>query len=154
MTNIHVQQIHYKIAWIHHEKPEFYKSMYKLLGILEKSPPLPQMWVETRWEYLQKHLQWFSKYEIACLSLAKKMISRLPSSDSHFNVWKDTVKMHSTPLIQVERVFLREFLKIFIIPALEYSQINDADMGFGPGYLARLWPFTVTTTHLATQFNT
>ena len=48
--------------------------------------------------------------------------------------------MHSTPLIQVERVFLG---KLFIIPALEYSQISDAEMGFGPGYLARLWPFTV-----------
>ena len=49
-----------------------------------------------------------------------------------------TVKMHSTPLIQVERVFLGEFLKLFIIPTLEYSQTNDAEMGFGPGYLARL----------------
>ena len=103
-TNIHVQLMHHKIVWVHHEKPEFYKSMYKILGILEKSPPLPQMWVETRWEYLHKHLRWFSKYEIACLSLAKKMISRLPSSDSHLTVWKDIVKMHLAPLIQVESV--------------------------------------------------
>ena len=94
------------------------------------------MWVETRWEYLHKHPQWFSKYEIFCLSLAKKMISRLPISDSHFNVWKDIVKIHSTPLIQVERVFHGEFLKLFIIPPLEYSQTNDVGMGFGPGYLA------------------
>ena len=40
MTNIHVQQTHYKIAWVHQEKQEFYKSVCKILGILEKSPPL------------------------------------------------------------------------------------------------------------------
>ena len=68
---------------------------------------------------------------------------RLPSSDSHLNVWKNIVTMHSTPLIQVERVSLTEFLKIFIIPALEKSQTNDEEMGFDAGYLARLWPFTV-----------
>ena len=73
MTNIHVQQMHYKIGWVRHEKSEFYKSTYKRLGIFETSPPLPQMWVETRWEYLHKHLQWFSKYDIACLSLAKRI---------------------------------------------------------------------------------
>lgn len=143
MANTHVQQMQYKVAWVHHQKPEFYQSMYKILGILNKPPPLPQMWVETRWEYLHNHLEWFSKFGTACLNLAKKMISRLPSSDSHLNVWKDIVKMNSTPLIQVERIFLGEFLKLFIIPALKGSQTNDAQMGFGPGYLARIWPFTV-----------
>ena len=42
MTNKHVQQLHYKIAWVHHEKPDFYQSMYKTLEILEKPPPLPR----------------------------------------------------------------------------------------------------------------
>ena len=34
MININVRQMHHKIAWVH-EKPELYKSMYKLLGFLE-----------------------------------------------------------------------------------------------------------------------
>ena len=143
MSNIHVQHMHYKIGWVHHAKPEFYQSMYVNLGILEKAPPLPQMWVETRWEYLHNHLEWYSKYESACVNLAKKMVLHLPNSDSHLSVWKDIVKMHSVPLIQVERVFLGEFLKLFIIPTLKKSQANDMEMGFGPGYLARLWPFNV-----------
>ena len=71
------------------------------------------------------------------------MIARLPSSDSHLNFWKDIVTMDSAPLIQVERVFLTEFLKLFIIPALEKSQTNDEQMGVDAGYLARLWPVTV-----------
>ena len=57
--------------------------------------------------------------------------------------WKQVIKVSSSPLIQVEQVYLSEFLDIFIIPALEYSQSMDKEMGFGPGYLARLWPFTV-----------
>ena len=113
--------------------------MYVNLGILEKAPPLPQMWVETRWEYLHNHLEWYSKYESACVNLAKKMVLHLPNSDSHLSVWKNIVKMHSVPLIQVERVFL----KLFIIPTLKKSQANDMEMGSGPGYLARLWPFNV-----------
>ena len=143
MLNIHVQQMHYKIGWVQHAKPEFYQSMYVNLGILEKAPPLPQMWMETRWEYRHNHLEWYSKYESACVNLAKKMVLHLPNSDSHLSVWKDIVKMHSVPLIQVERVFLEEFLKLFIIPPLKKSQANDMEMGFGPGYLARLWPFNV-----------
>ena len=124
MSNIHVQQMHYKIGWVHHHgKPEFYQSMYVKLGILEKEPPLAQMWVETRWKYLHNHLEWCSKYQSACVNLAKKMLLRLPNSNSHLSVWKDIVKMHSVPLIQVERgVFLGEFLKLFIIPTLEKSQ--------------------------------
>ena len=80
---------------------------------------------------------------MACIILARKMIAHLSSSDSHLNVWKDIVTMLSAPLIQVERVFLTEFLKLFIIPALEKSQTNDEEMGLDAGYLARLWPFTV-----------
>ena len=68
------------------------------------------------------------------------MVLHLPNSDSHLSVWKDIVKMHSVPLIQVERLFLGEFLKLFIIPTLQKSQANDMEMGFGPGYLERLRP--------------
>ena len=143
MNNAHICQLQYKIGWLHHERPNFYKNMYVVLDILDKPPPLPQMWVETRWEYLHKNLEWCNKYGSACLSLARKIVSRLPASDSHLAVWKQVIKVSSSPLIQVEQVFLSEFLDIFIIPALEYSQSMDKEMGFGPGYLARLWPFTV-----------
>ena len=111
-----------------------------------KEPPLPQMWIETRREYLHNHMQWYAKYEEKCISLAKHMVSRLPSSDSHLSVWKEIIKMSSSPMIQVERSFLAEFLEfleLFIIPALEYSQSSNKDMGFPPGYMASLWPYTM-----------
>ena len=143
MDNAHICQLHYKIAWVHHERPNFYKSMYVVLKILDKEPPLPQMWVETRWEYLHQHLEWYSKSGSSCLALARKMVTKLPASNSHLNVWKNILKISSSPLIQVERAFLAEFLSIFIIPALEFSQSRDKEMDSGPGYLARLWPQTV-----------
>ena len=31
-----------------------------VLKMLDKEPPLAQMWVETRWEYLHQHLEWYS----------------------------------------------------------------------------------------------
>ena len=36
-------------------------------------------------------------------------------------VWKEIIKMSSSPMIQVERSFLAEFLELLIISALEYS---------------------------------
>ena len=96
-SNPHIQQLHYKIAWLHHEKPNFYQSMYTILELLDKEPPLPQMWVETRWEY--NHLQWYAQYESPCLSLAKKMIAHLSSSDSHLSIWKNVIKWSSSSLI-------------------------------------------------------
>ena len=47
MSNPCIQQLHYKIAWLHQKRPNFYKSMYAILGLFYKEPPLPQMWVET-----------------------------------------------------------------------------------------------------------
>ena len=143
MSNPHIQQLHYKIAWLHHERPNFYQSMYTILGLLDTEPPLPQMWVETRWEYLHNHLHWYAQYESPCLSLVKKMIARLSSSDSHLSIWKNVIKWSSSPLIQVERAFLAEFLEIFIIPTLKQSQTSDEEMCFTPGYLARSWPYSV-----------
>ena len=90
--------------------------MYVVLGIHDKPSPLPQMWVETRWEYLHKNLESCNKYGSVCLSLARKIVSRLPASDSRLAVWKQVIKVSSSP--QVEQVFLSEFLNIFIIPAL------------------------------------
>ena len=71
------------------------------------------------------------------------MAARLPSSDSHLTVWREIIKMSSSPLIQVERSFLADFLDLFIIPALKYSQSSDIEVDFPPGYMARLWPYTV-----------
>ena len=42
MDNAYKCQLHYKIAWVHHERPNFYKSMYVVLKILDKESPLPQ----------------------------------------------------------------------------------------------------------------
>ena len=117
--------------------------MYVVFKILDKEPPLPQMWVETCWEYLHQHLEWYSKYGSSYLALARKMVTKLPASISHLSVWKDFLKISSSPLIQVERAFLAEFLSIFIIPALEFTQARDKEIDFGPGYLARLRPQTV-----------
>ena len=50
MNNAHICQLQYKFGWLHHERPNFYKNMYVFLGILDKPPSLPQIWVETRWE--------------------------------------------------------------------------------------------------------
>ena len=53
MDNAHICQLHYKIAWVHDERPNFHKSICVVPKMLDKEPPLAQMWVETRWEYLQ-----------------------------------------------------------------------------------------------------
>ena len=44
------------------------------------------------------------------------MATHLPCSDSYLTVWKDIVKITSSPLLQAERSLLAEFLEIFIIP--------------------------------------
>ena len=41
-------------------------------------------------------------------------------------------------MIQVEVKFLFESLDKVIIPSLNTSQANDAELGFSSGYLARL----------------
>ena len=68
-----------KIAWVHHERPNFCKSMYVVLKILDKEPPLPQMWVETHREYRHQHLEWCSKYSSSCSALARTMVTKLPA---------------------------------------------------------------------------
>ena len=47
MDNAHICQLHYKTAWVHDERPNFYKSICVVLQMLDKEPPLAQMWVET-----------------------------------------------------------------------------------------------------------
>ena len=36
MHNVHIQQMHYKIAWFYHERPNFYQFMYVVLNLLDK----------------------------------------------------------------------------------------------------------------------
>ena len=79
---------------------------YNVLNLLIKELPLPQTWIETRWEYIHNHMQWYTKYEEPCVSLAKHMVSWLRRSDCHLSVWKEIIKMSSSPMIQVERSFL------------------------------------------------
>ena len=93
MDNAHICQLHYKIAWVHHERPNFCKSICVVLKMLDKEPPLAQMWVETCWKYLHQHLEWYSKYGSSCLALAHKIVTKLPTCDSHLNVWKDILKI-------------------------------------------------------------
>ena len=97
--------------------------MYTVSNLLTKKLPLPQMWIETRWEYIHNRMQWYTKYmyEEPCISLVKHMVSWLQRSDCHLSVWKEIIKMSSSPMIQVERSFLAEFLELLIISALEYS---------------------------------
>ena len=132
MSNPHIQQLSNKISWLHHERPNFYQSMYTILGLLDKEPPLPHMLVETRWGYLHNHLQWYAQYESHCLSIAKKIIACLSRSDSHLSIWKNVIKWSSSPLIQAERAFAAEFLEIFIILTLKQSQTSDEEMCFTP----------------------
>ena len=87
--------------------------------------------------------QWYFKYGKACLQLAEYILHRLPKSDSHYTIWQSVIKLSSCPMIQVEVIFLFEFLDKFIIPTLNASQAGDDELGFSSGYLARLWPAAV-----------
>ena len=91
-----------KIAWVHHERPNFYKSMYVVLKILDKEHPLPQIWVETGWEYRHQHLNGAS----SMVPLVWLLHVQWLQNYLHLNVWKDILKISSRPLIQVERAFL------------------------------------------------
>lgn len=64
MNNNHVLQLLYKgwLAWLHHQRPSQYKSMYVSLGILRREPPLPQSFIDTRWTYYHETLQWHLNY--------------------------------------------------------------------------------------------
>jgi hypothetical protein len=42
--------------------------------------------------------------------------------------------------LKVQRAFLQELLDNFIMSTLKKSTRPDVELGFGAGYLARLWP--------------
>ena len=48
MSSFILFQLHYKIGYLHHQKPMYYKSLYVSGKILSKPPPLPQEFVKTR----------------------------------------------------------------------------------------------------------
>ena len=74
MDNAHMCQLHYKIASVHHERPNFYKSIYGVLKILDKDPTSPQMWVKIRWEFMNVS-NGTLKYGSSCLAVARKMVN-------------------------------------------------------------------------------
>ena len=76
-----------KIAWVHHERPNFCKSMYVVLKILDKEPPLPQMWVETHREYRHQHLEWCGAPSI--VPLVRLLHVQWLQNYLHLNVWKE-----------------------------------------------------------------
>ena len=83
MDNAHICQLHYKITWVHHERPNFCKSIYvephllkcgsrhagsTSINVLNGTLSMvPLVWL--------LHVKWL-----------------LPASDSHLNVWKVIVK--------------------------------------------------------------
>ena len=77
MDNTHICQLHYKIAWVHHERPNFYKSIYAVLKILDKEPHLLKCGsshsgstsINMSWMILH------SRYGSSCLVLARKMVT-------------------------------------------------------------------------------
>ena len=112
--------------------------MYISLGIQSKETPLPQTLIDTRWTYYHETLQGYLKYEKACLEFAERLLQRLPKSDSHQTIWQDVIKLSSSLMIQVEVKSSFEPLDKVIIPSLNTSQANDAELVFSSGYLARL----------------
>lgn len=49
MMDFNLFQLHYKIGYIHHQKPSYYEALYVSEGIFARVPPLIQEFVETRW---------------------------------------------------------------------------------------------------------
>ena len=92
MDNAHICQLHHKIALVHHEKPNFYKSIYAVLKILDKEPHLLKCGSRhagsTSINVLNDTL--ISMVPLVWLLHLKWL---LPASDLHLNVWKDILKI-------------------------------------------------------------
>ena len=154
MTSFNLFQLQYKIGYVHHQKPSDYKALYVSKNILNKSPPLPQQFMETRWTYIHENLQWCTKYGDACLKLGKHILEFLPKSDVHYGIWEEIIQMSASPVLKAERTTLLEVLDRLIIPALRANQLPDTDLGFSSGYLARKWPAQVLhDLHMAKVMN-
>ena len=106
----HIQQLHHKVGQIHHEKLKFYQSIYTVLNLLTDELPVPQMWIESRWEYIHNDRQWYTKYEEPYISLVKHMVSWLQRSDCHLSIWKEIIKMSSYTMIKLKDLSWLNFL--------------------------------------------
>ena len=92
-----------KIAWVHHERPNFCKSMYVVLKIQDKEHHFLKCGSRHAGITAINIFEWCSKYSSSCLALSRTMVTKLPAPH---NLWKDILKISSRPMIQVERVFL------------------------------------------------
>ena len=93
MDNAHICQLHYKTAWVHDERPNFYKSIFVVLQMLDKEPPLAQMWVETRWEYLQSINILNGVLSMVPLVWLLYRLQNYLRATHISNVWKDILKI-------------------------------------------------------------
>ena len=91
MDNAHICQSHYKIAWFHHERPNFYKSIYVVLKILDKESHFLKCGSRNTGSTSINVLKGtLSRVPLVWLLHVKWL---LPASDSHLNVWKDILKI-------------------------------------------------------------
>ena len=140
MVDFNLFQLHYKVGYIHHQRPTYYKALYVSEQILAKAPPLPQEFVETRWSYIHESLKWWAKHGTACVKLGKKMLERLPVSESHHSIWSNVVATAANDRLTAQRTMLLELLDRLKMPGLEMCQAGDTELNFSSGYLARMWP--------------
>ena len=143
MSEFNLHQLHYKVAYVHHQHPSMYKALYVSESITSTPPPLPQEFVETRWSYIYEHLAWWWKYGDCCVQLGKAVLESLPKAHSHYTIWREIVEMAASPFLAAERCLLWEVLHDLIIPALADCQAQDDELHFSSGYLSRSWPSRV-----------
>eukprot|EP00117_Sycon_ciliatum_P032485 scpid45126/ scgid25179/ len=73
MQSFNMFQLHYKVGYVHHGKPTYYKSLYVSEKILSTPPPLPQEFVETQWSYIYDSLRWWRRYSLSRIKLGHKI---------------------------------------------------------------------------------
>ena len=154
MSEFNLHQLHYKVAYVHHQQPGMYKSLYVSEKITVCPPPLPQEFVETRWTYMSEHLDWWWQYGDACVQLGKTVLASLPKVHSHYHIWREIIQMAANPILCAERCLLWEVLHDIIMPALHDCQKDDDELGFSCGYLARSWPTRVIQDMRRAEFKT
>eukprot|EP00117_Sycon_ciliatum_P044581 scpid18064/ scgid32145/ len=143
MQDFNLFQLHFKVGYVHKQRPSFYKSLYVSEKITSVPPPLPQEFIETRWTYIHESLQWWAKYGNACQALGRRIVEKMPKSVNHFGIWEDILRMAANPVLDVERTMLLEVLDRLIMPSLAACQQPDNELQFSSGYLARQWPAKV-----------
>ena len=87
MDNAHICQLHYKITWVHHERPMSTNQYMLSLKFWIKSPTSSNVGRDTSINVLNGTL---SIVPLVCLLHVKCL---LPASDSQVNEWKDILKI-------------------------------------------------------------